>query len=216
MDAFRGDGYQPDVITVRQLLLHTSGIYDYGQDPAYQAAVGAGPTRRWTRLEQVQWAMDHGDPIGAPGELYAYSDTGYILLGEIIERASGAASGGDGPGTARLRRLGLDETYWESLEPAPSGIAGRAHQYIGEFDGYGMDPSFDLYGAAGLVSTVDDLSAFYRALLRGEVFARPETLATMLEIPAATPPSTPAWASSATTWPAPPAGDTRASGAPSS
>ena len=47
-----------------------------------------------------------------------------------------------------------------------------------------MDPSFDPYGAAGLVSTVDDLSRFYRALLRGEVFTEPETLDTMLEIPA--------------------------------
>jgi len=66
----------------------------------------------------------------------------------------------------------------------PPGITGRAHQYVGDLDGYGLDPSFDLYGAAGLVSTVDDLSAFYRALLRGELFARPDTLATMLEIPA--------------------------------
>ena len=40
------------------------------------------------------------------------------------------------------------------------------------------------YGAAGLVSTVDDLSTFYRALLRGDVFTEPETLDTMLEIPA--------------------------------
>lgn len=184
VEALRADGYLPELITVRRLLLHTSGVYNYGQDPAYQAAVGADPTRRWTRLEQVQWAMDHGDVMGAPGELYAYSDTGYILLGEIIERASGAPL----PETVRtlldFDGLGLDKTYWESLEPVPHGIAGRAHQYIGDFDGYGIHPSFDLYGAAGLVSTVDDLSAFYRALLRGEVFSRSETLATMLEIPA--------------------------------
>jgi D-alanyl-D-alanine carboxypeptidase len=135
-------------------------------------------------LEQVHWAMNHGRPMGEPGERYAYSDTGYILLGEIVERSSGVPL----PQTVRtlldFDRLALDETYWESLEPAPPGITGRAHQYIGDLDGYGLDPSFDLYGAAGLLSTVDDLSAFYRALLQGELFTRPETLATMLEIPA--------------------------------
>ena len=185
VDVLRGDGYEPDVITVRELLLHTSGIYDYGQDPAYQAAVGADPTRRWTRLEQVQWAVTHGQPTGEPGQQYGYSDTGYILLGEIIEQASGAPLADTVRTLLDFDGLGLDETYWESLERAPSGIAGRAHQYFGEFDGYALDPSFDLYGAAGLVSTADDLSAFYRALLRGELFSRPETLTTMLDIPAA-------------------------------
>jgi D-alanyl-D-alanine carboxypeptidase len=184
VDTLRAGGYRPDAITVRQLLLHTSGVYDYGRDLAYQAAVNADPARHWTRLEQVHWAMDHGRPIGAPGERYAYSDTGYILLGEIAERSSGAPLAQAVRTLLHFDRLALDETYWESLEPAPPGITGRAHQYMGDLDGYGLDPSFDLYGAAGLVSTVDDLSAFYRALLRGELFARPETLATMLRIPA--------------------------------
>ena len=184
VDTLRAGGYRPEAITVRQLLLHTSGVCDYGQDPAYQAAVATDPAKRWTRLEQVQWAMDHGGPMGEPGERYAYSDTGYILLGEIAERSSGAPLAQAVRTLLDLDRLGLDETYWESLEPAPPGITGRAHQYVGDVDGYGLDPSFDLYGAAGLVSTVDDLSAFYGALLRGELFARPETLATMLEIPA--------------------------------
>jgi D-alanyl-D-alanine carboxypeptidase len=184
VDALRAGGYRPDAITVRQLLLHTSGVYDYGQDPAYQAAVAADPARRWTRLDQVYWAIDHGGPMGGPGERYAYSDTGYILLGEIAERSSGAPLAQAVRTLLDFGRLALDETYWESLEPAPPGITGRAHQYIGDLDGYGLDPSFDLYGAAGLISTVDDLSTFYRALLRGELFARPQTLATMLQIPA--------------------------------
>lgn len=183
-DPLGEDGYRTDLITVRQLLTHTSGIYDYGQDPAYQAAVGSDLTRQWTRLEQVQWAMDHGEPSGEPGEQYAYSDTGYIVLGEIIERASGAPLASAVRSLLDFDRLGLDETYWEALEPTPPGIAGRAHQYFGELDGYSLNPSFDLYGAAGLVSTADDLSAFYRALLRGELFAQPETLSTMLDIPA--------------------------------
>jgi D-alanyl-D-alanine carboxypeptidase len=184
VDTLRAGGYRPEAITIRQLLLHTSGVYDYGQDPAYQAAVEADPAKRWTRLEQVHWATDHGRLTGEPGERYAYSDTGYILLGEIAERSTGAPLAQTVRTLLDFDRLTLDETYWESLEPAPPGTTGRAHQYIGDIDGYALDPSFDLYGAAGLVSTVDDLSAFYRALLRGELFARPETLTTMLDIPA--------------------------------
>ena len=55
---------------------------------------------------------------------------------------------------------------------------------MGDVDEFDLDPSLDLYGASGLVSTVDDLSTFYQALLRGGVFTEPETLNTMLEIPA--------------------------------
>ena len=53
VDALRAGGYRPDAITLRQLLVHTSGIYDYGTDPAYRAAVNAEPAKRWTRLQQV-------------------------------------------------------------------------------------------------------------------------------------------------------------------
>ena len=94
--------------------MHTSGIYNYGQDPAYQAAVDAEPAKRWTRLEQVRFAMDHGDPVGEPGTVYAYSDTGYVLLGEIIERATGAPLADAYRTLLDFEGLHLDETYLES------------------------------------------------------------------------------------------------------
>lgn len=187
VDALRAGGYRPADITVRHLLLHTSGIYDHGQDPAYQRAVNADPAKHWTRLEQVRFAVDHGTPVGEPGAVYAYSDTGYILLGEILERVTDAPLADAYRTLLDFARLHLDATYLESFEPAPPGSTPRAHQYVGDIDGFAADPSFDHYGAAGLVSTVEDLSRFYRALMRGEVFTRPETLDTMLEIP---PPNT--------------------------
>jgi D-alanyl-D-alanine carboxypeptidase len=184
VDALRRGGYDTDAITIRQLLVHTSGIYDHGKDPAYEAAVNDEPAKRWTRLEQVQWAVDHGTPVGDPGAAYVYSDTGYILLGEILEQTTGAPLADAYRALLDFTGLHLDATYLESLEPAPPGVADRAHQYVGDVDGFDADPSFDLYGAAGLVSTVDDLAIFYRALLQGKVFTEPDTLATMLEIPA--------------------------------
>src|SRR5207244_7770505 len=55
-------------------------------------------------------------------------------------------------------------------------------------DTAGIDPSFDRYGGGGLVSTVGDLTRFYRALLGGHVFKKPTTLLTMLGNPRATGP----------------------------
>jgi len=50
-------------------------------------------------------------------------------------------------------------------------------------DTVNFDPSFDLYGGGGLVSSAEDLARFYRALLQGKVFRRAETLQEMLTIP---------------------------------
>ncbi|MEA2515668.1 MAG: hypothetical protein QOJ59_5157 [Thermomicrobiales bacterium] len=84
---------------------------------------------------------------------------------------------------SRLPGLGLTSTYLETLEPVPSTAGPRAHQYDTDIDTYAFDSSFDHYGSSGLISSVEDLGRFYRALLRGEIFHHPKTLATMLTIP---------------------------------
>ncbi|HEX4983622.1 MAG TPA: serine hydrolase domain-containing protein, partial [Ilumatobacteraceae bacterium] len=75
-----GDGYDTAAITVEHLLQHTSGIYDYAADVDYQTVVLGELSQHWKRFDQVGFATDNGDPLGAPGAQYAYSDTGYILL----------------------------------------------------------------------------------------------------------------------------------------
>ena len=79
--------------------------------------------------------------------------------------------------------LGLDHTWWEVLEPAPTGLPDRAHQYYGRtFDNVDLDASHDLYGGGGLVSTVGDVTRFFRALFDGRVFADPTTLDAMTTV----------------------------------
>src|SRR5204863_5228275 len=85
-----------------------------------------------------------------------------------------------------FNQLGLANTYLETLEPKPPQANLRAHQYLDTIDTAGFDPSFDLYGGGGLVSTVDDLARFYRALLGGHVLKNPATLRTMLGKPRST------------------------------
>src|SRR6266446_3915130 len=176
-------GYPTNNITVRQLLTHTSGLFDYAQTPEYYAAVEGNPKHRWTRLEQVQDAMKWGKPYAAPGKGYHYSDTGYVLLGEMLERLTSKPLGPALRSVLDFKKLKLDETYLETLEPVPPGIKPLAHPYFGEVDAAEFDPSVDLYGGGGLVSSVEDLARFYRALVRGKIFHHASTLQIMLTAP---------------------------------
>lgn len=179
LEILKRDGYQTDEITVRHLLTHTSGLFDYADSEAYEERIESDPMHRWTRTEQLQGAVDWGDPYGAPGEVYRYCDTGYILLGEIIERITGQSMPDAVRELVGYERLGLGSTWFETLEPRPEGVPELAHQYEHDMDSYHMDPSVDLYGGGGLAATVGDLARFMRGVFSGGVFAHPETTATM-------------------------------------
>ena len=122
----RSDGYRTDRITLRQLLDHTSGIFDYAASRDYDALNTGDPGRHWTPVEQLRFAVDHGHPLAAPGREYHYADTNYVLLGEILERATGEPLATAVRRQVGFERLGLDHTYWEELEPEPDGeVAAR-------------------------------------------------------------------------------------------
>ncbi len=176
-------GYDPTAITVRQLLNHTSGIFDYGTSPEYEEAVVADISHHWTREEQVRFAMEHGSPTGAPGERFAYSDTGYILLGALLEQKTGKDLASALRSLDRFDELGLSSTWLEDVEPTPPLAPARAPQSFFGIPLIQFDASLDLWGGGGLVSNTQDLETFYRALFEGRVFSRPETLQTMLTIP---------------------------------
>lgn len=176
----RRDGYDTDAITIEQVLSHRAGLHEHTAVPSYAARLRTAPRYRWTREEQLQWLVDSLAPVGPPGAQFRYSDSGYILLGAIIERYAGQPLG---PAVRRLvnfRALGLRGTWWERLEPAPGDVLPRAHHYLGGFDAYDIDPSFDLYGGGGIVAPMSEMAAFLAALLEGRVFAQRATLDTML------------------------------------
>jgi D-alanyl-D-alanine carboxypeptidase len=189
-DLLRSGGYDPHAITLRQLLTHTSGIYDFAADAyadaddsahadGFQHEVHRDPKRRWTRMEQIEFAMTHGHPYGTPGTVFGYSDTGACLVGEILERATGQTMGAAIRELVGYERLGLEHTWQETIEPEPPELPPLSHQYEDEFDVADMDASVDLYGGGGLMSTCRDIGRFFRALLRGEVLREQSTLETM-------------------------------------
>lgn len=170
-------GADPSAISIGQLLTHRSGLFDYAQTPEYVEQVLAAPQRRWTRAEQLELALSVAPPV-EPDLVHVYADTNYILLGEILERATGQSLAAALRTLIDYRRLGLRNTWLESEEPAPAGIGPRLHQFLDGVDTHDFDPSFDLYGGGGLVSTTQDLATFFRALLRGRILA-PATVAAM-------------------------------------
>lgn len=175
VETLRGDGYDPDAITVRHLLTHTSGLYEHSSSEEYLAAITADPMHGWTRTEQIEAAMAWGDPLGPPGRYFSYCDTGYILLGEIIERVSGQPMAAAVRSLVGFEHLGLDATWWETLEPELQGVPKRAHQFLGDIDTADFNPSYDLWGGGGIVCTVGDLARFIRALFTDGVFHLQET-----------------------------------------
>lgn len=189
-------GYDVNAITVRQLLSHTAGLLDVFDTRAYaeieQRLMSGELKHRFTVDEQLKMAME-GGPRFAPGERFEYSDTGYILLGAILEKATGQSMAEATRKLVDFKRLGLVDTWWEVLETKPEGVLPRAHQYryslytdpkaskANGWDIYDTTP-FDLFGGGGMVSTTKDLSKFFYALFNGQVFKKAETINLMTSV----------------------------------
>ncbi|MBL4870400.1 MAG: beta-lactamase family protein [Robiginitomaculum sp.] len=174
----RNDGYEPETITVEHLLSHTSGIFDYAADLSYFEFTKQNPKHRWTRDAQIKLAMEKGDPLGAAGDVFTYADTNYLLLSEILERSTGKPFYYAIRYLIGLRGKSLDETWFLSLEVIPPSARAPVHQYATSMglDTQSVDPSFDLFGGGGLVSTTRDLAVFMQYLFNGKIFHKPETL----------------------------------------
>lgn len=173
-------GYRTDRITVRHLLDHSGGLVDHTNDPEFFATVVREPQRLWTREEQVRMGAKFSAPLSEPGTRFSYSDTGYILLGDIVERISGTTLAAAVRREMGFDRLGLTSSWWEIAEPQPPHTQPRARQFFGDVDATGINASMDLYGGGGLVMSVRDLANLFAALFEGRIFDSPDTLREML------------------------------------
>lgn len=171
--------YDLDKITIRQILRHAAGFFDHTHAPEFFDIVLKTPTHEWTRTEQLRMCVEKGEPIGPPGAQFSYSDTGYVLLGELIEKYTGKNLDGGIKELLGLEPLGLARTDFERIDPATDQL--RIHQYFQGMDTYGFSPTMDYYGGGGFLSTTQELVDFFQALFQGKIFEYPETLQTMLE-----------------------------------
>jgi D-alanyl-D-alanine carboxypeptidase len=174
-----------DAISIRQLLNHTSGVYDYAGDPAVLAPYMNGDlTHVFDPLTGVQIAADHG-PLFAPGSQLSYSNTNYILLAMIVEAITGNTIATELQ-TRLFQPLRLSNSSFQTF----SDIDGpHTHGYMllddGPFDVTPWSPSG--WGAAGaILSNADDVARFYRALLHGRLLSTGQLKAMRTIDPAAT------------------------------
>jgi D-alanyl-D-alanine carboxypeptidase len=129
-----------DRITVSQLLDHSSGIYATNNDMDYLITVigrNADPARVWKPEEMIALAdKSRSKPSSLPGEGHFYSDTNYILLGMIVERASGRPFKEYLEKTV-LEPLGMRSTYFYS-----DYLGKNAHPPIATVQGYLLPAGF--------------------------------------------------------------------------
>jgi D-alanyl-D-alanine carboxypeptidase len=166
-------------ITLRMLLSHTAGVPEV-VDEHFSAEVLQNPTKVWTLAEYLALSAAKPRPF-PPGAGWSYSNTHYILLGEIVTAASGA------PWREVVKRRVFDRAGLKhSSLPRPGNAAcsgcARGYELIADqlLDLTEVDPSMaEGSGGSALVTTTGDLVRFLRALLEGELFDRPGTLALM-------------------------------------
>lgn len=178
----RSDGYETEDITVRHLLMHASGMADH-TGGGYVEQVFSDPTRVWTPFDQVETLFEDTDPLSEPGDQYTYSDTGYVLLGEILKAVTALSLHQAVRELLDLDQLDLPTLYWDEIEQPREGIGARAHQWIDEFDIFAIHGSMDGHGGGGLVASVEDVSKFYHALFNDQVFVDSATLGLMMAAP---------------------------------
>ncbi|NGP53208.1 serine hydrolase [Thioalkalivibrio sp. XN8] len=154
-------------IRLEHLLTHTSGISNYTSIPGYWEG---GAIRKDVSTAELI-AVFSGLPMDfAPGEAFRYSNSGYVLLGAIIEKVSGM-SYADFMQTAIFDTLALNKTCHGGLQIIP----GRAKGYQGEAGEYQNADFISMtqpHGAGALLSTVDDLARWSAALFGGALLSQ--------------------------------------------
>jgi len=169
--------YLPDFpkaeqVTLRHLLSHTSGIYNYTNDPDFIAGV-TEPIKAQDMISKIQTY----DYDFEPGSRWSYSNSGYFILGHIVEQVSGTT----------LNQF-WQEQLFTPLEMNNTGVYVNGTSYTNEALGYGHDNNeinrtldWDMThagGAGNIYSTVEDLFTWNEALFNGKVLS-PESFAAL-------------------------------------
>ena len=172
LHVYKGKDYTSQ-IQIRHLLNHTSGIHDYFDDkprhtaPMLERIVGE-PSRVWTPREVIQWSKENLPSHFPPGKGFHYSDTGYHILGLIIEKV-----------TSMPFHATLSQYIFQPLEMNYSYLAHHSEPVLQSAypvaEIYVEETRIDVtqhrslsidYAGGGIVATSDDLFKFMHSLVK--------------------------------------------------
>lgn len=160
-------------ITIRQLLSHTAGVFDHLNSNDFWSDPSNHSSKVWSNEEIFQFAIDAGASF-APGTDYAYSNTGFNILGAVAESILQAPLG-EIFSSWIFEPLGLENTVYDDFSLYNNRIENLAESERA------YDYHLSAAGAAGaIVSTPSDVAKFGKALYGGD-FVQPENVEKMLE-----------------------------------
>ena len=170
-------------MTIRQLLNHTSGIYMFWENDKIWDDLKEDRSKVWSPEEVLSYIKE---PHFSPGQGWRYSNTNYLLLAMIIEKATGSTL------SSEFRKyfwepLGIDSVYLSQQEDIPNN---QAHVYGDNFifGNSESDLTFEprashesiTFGSSGIFTTAANLARWSHALFEGEVLNE-ESMEQMLD-----------------------------------
>ncbi|KFM98991.1 serine hydrolase domain-containing protein [Bacillus clarus] len=178
----QGNGYDDNQITIRQILNHTSGIAEYSRSKDFDLM---DTKKSYTAEELVKMGISL-PPDFAPGKGWSYSNTGYVLLGILIEKVTGNSYAEEIENRI-VEPLELSNTF---LPGNSSVIPGTQHAR-GYFQPDGASELKDVTyynpsmgrSAGEMISTADDLNKFFSYLLSGKLLKEQQLKQMLTTVP---------------------------------
>ncbi|KWU54312.1 D-alanyl-D-alanine carboxypeptidase [Bacillus mycoides] len=178
----QGNEYDDKQITIRQVLNHTSGIAEYTRSKSFNLM----DTKKSYRAEELVKMGISMPPDFAPGKSWSYSNTGYVLLGILIETVTGNSYAEEIENRI-IEPLKLLNTF---LPGNSSVIPGTKHArgYI-QLDGASEPKDVTYYNpsmgssAGDMISTADDLNKFFSYLLGGKLIKEQQLKQMLTTVP---------------------------------
>lgn len=155
-----------EAVTIQHLLTHTSGIPSYTGLPDFRklSVYPATPTELMARFRDKQLEF-------TPGKEFSYNNSGYVLLGHIVEKVSGE-SYAEFLRENIFRPLGMNDTGYDENDAV---IENRADGYTPTPRGIRRAPYIDMtvpFAAGGLYSTAEDMYLWAKALAAGKLLSK--------------------------------------------
>ena len=153
-------------ITLAQMLGHRSGIFNVTENPDFRSL----KTQAKTRDEMVA-LIAKSKPAFEPGEKAQYSNSNYVLLGYIVEKAGGK-SYEEALKQRITSKIGLRDTYLGTGYSDAGKNEGLSYNFIGDWKQESETHLSIPAGAGAIISTPNDLTKFIQALFDGKIVSQ--------------------------------------------